>query len=292
MKMPLKSIYYFESVARLGSYSAAAKEMFVTHAAVIGQVKTLEQWMGKKLVYRQQNRVMLTEAGAAFAAQLTEPFAQLRDAVQTHRKEGHNKLVIGCLPSLATCFLLPHIHDFKTRYPDIELTLQYQLAAAENTADFVLGFTDEPLTETMQELFNGATVPVCGREYAAKIEEFSANHLNQYDLLHDEDRRAWQRWYERYADAQTPEISHPPVSRGTVFSDFNMMRIAAINNNGIALCPKALIATELGSGELVQLSPLAGNRNRRYYLRANGVSGDSQRAFSDWVMALAQSKIA
>ncbi|PSU09562.1 hypothetical protein C9I92_08510 [Photobacterium ganghwense] len=290
MKMPLKSIYYFEAVARLGSYSEAAKEMFVTHAAVISQIKGLEQWMGKKLVYRKQNRVTLTEDGIKFAAQLTDPFAQLRAAVADNRKRPvRNKLVIYSLPSLATCFLLPNIHAFKDRFPQIELELHYQLSGRDDHADIVLGFTDHALADSERVLFSGSTVPVCGRGYAAKISHFSPDQLNQYELLHDGDSQAWQRWYDRYASQLVAGVSK--VNRGTVFSDFNMMRIAAMNNNGIALCPKALIAKELDSGELVQLSPLAGNRQRQYYLRMNGVRDEGEHVFTDWILELAQATV-
>ena len=60
---PLNALRAFEAAARGGSYVAAAEELGVSPAAVSQQVRHLEQFLGKQLFMRFNNRVVLTDAG-------------------------------------------------------------------------------------------------------------------------------------------------------------------------------------------------------------------------------------
>ena len=51
----------FESVARHLSFTNAAKELFVTQAAVSHQIKALEGYLGVKLFYREKRKVFLSK---------------------------------------------------------------------------------------------------------------------------------------------------------------------------------------------------------------------------------------
>ncbi len=66
-------------------------------------------------------------------------------------------------------------------------------------------------------------------------------------LLHDTDRLDWQNWM-RHAG-----IKHAGPSPGPIFQDFNLLRASALAGQGIALCPRSLIADDLAGGRLVQL---------------------------------------
>src|SRR5882757_6317826 len=63
---PLKSLPAFEEAARLLSFSAAARELNLTHGAISRQMKSLETHLGVWLFRRLGRRLELTEAGTAF----------------------------------------------------------------------------------------------------------------------------------------------------------------------------------------------------------------------------------
>ncbi len=71
---PLTALRALEAVARLGGFSAAARALNVTHAAVAQQVRGLETELGVALLRREGRAVVLTAEGARLAAALAEGF--------------------------------------------------------------------------------------------------------------------------------------------------------------------------------------------------------------------------
>jgi DNA-binding transcriptional LysR family regulator len=64
--------------ARLGSISAAAKELYMTQPAVSQSIKTLENKLGGVLFLRTKKGVSLTGEGEIFCKQLKESFLKCR----------------------------------------------------------------------------------------------------------------------------------------------------------------------------------------------------------------------
>ena len=71
---PLGALRAFEAAARLGSFSAAADELSVTHGAVSRQIRNLEDWLGVALFLRLGKRVQLTDAARAYLAGVQSAF--------------------------------------------------------------------------------------------------------------------------------------------------------------------------------------------------------------------------
>ena len=63
---PLKALPAFEQAASHLSFSAAARELNLTHGAISRQMKSLETHLGVRLFRRLNRRLELTDAGAAF----------------------------------------------------------------------------------------------------------------------------------------------------------------------------------------------------------------------------------
>ena len=71
----LPQISVFEAVARLGSYTKAAEELYMAQPTVSVQMKKLSETVGVPLVEQIGKRVHLTEAGRAFEARISEASA-------------------------------------------------------------------------------------------------------------------------------------------------------------------------------------------------------------------------
>lgn len=262
MKLPLTAIYYFDSVARNLSYTKAAQELCITHSAVIAQVKKLEDWLEVALVKRKNNTLVLTEKGLWLAASLDKSMVNIRNSVSAIRQ--NNTITIKTIPSLASDFLLPHLNDLKSAFPTINFNINY-VGYEETFVDLVLDFCDRELEEDEELLFYGETIPVCGEGYKKLIGEFNIEKANKYEYLHDCDSQAWNNWFNIYTE-QSRDLAH--LDKSSIFGDFNLMRTAAINNSGIALCPKSLIKNDLKSNKLIQLSDKSGNLERKYFIKA------------------------
>lgn len=120
----LSALRAFEATARSGSFSAAARELNVTHAAVAQHVRSLEKDLGEILAVRRGQVVEPTEEGRILAAALTEGFSTIADGVRNLADRRSNRaLRISLTPSFAETWLMPRISRFWEKHPDVELSL-------------------------------------------------------------------------------------------------------------------------------------------------------------------------
>lgn len=120
----LTALRAFEATARLNSFSAAARALNVTHAAVSQQVRALEAEMGMALVYRDGRGMALTSEGERLARGLGEGFRTLRDSIEGLRRDhAAQPLKISLTPAFATQWLMPRLGDFWQAHPDIAISL-------------------------------------------------------------------------------------------------------------------------------------------------------------------------
>ncbi|RYH19921.1 MAG: LysR family transcriptional regulator, partial [Alcaligenaceae bacterium] len=68
---PLNALKAFESAARLGGFTAAAEELFVSPGAVSRHVSNLESFLSATLFRRGHNDVHLTAEGARYLAHIS-----------------------------------------------------------------------------------------------------------------------------------------------------------------------------------------------------------------------------
>lgn len=79
---PLNPLRVFECVARQGSFTRAATELFVSQSAVSRQIATLEDYLGIKLFVREQGGVFLTEAGESYHKDIGPAFTAIAAATE------------------------------------------------------------------------------------------------------------------------------------------------------------------------------------------------------------------
>lgn len=120
----LTALRAFDAVARGGGFSAAARALNVTHAAVAQQVRALERDLGVTLLYREGRGLALTDDGEILATALKESFAQIAAAVAQITGPAQNRpLRITMTPSFASQWLMPRLRGFWAAHPDVPLTL-------------------------------------------------------------------------------------------------------------------------------------------------------------------------
>jgi DNA-binding transcriptional LysR family regulator len=121
----LESLRWFIRVARLGSFSAAGRELGVPQSTVSRTIATLEREIGASLLVRTTRAVTVTDAGADFLARIEPILAELDEAEQTarHSDELRGILRIGIGTSLAARIVIPHLKPFLDRHPALRLDL-------------------------------------------------------------------------------------------------------------------------------------------------------------------------
>ena len=120
----LTSLRAFEAAARLQSFSLAARELNVTHAAVAQQVRALEAHLGRELLFRAGRGMSLTAEGAKLALAVAEGFRVIAQMLDEVKGAGPGApLRITLTPAFAAQWLMPRLGRFWKLHPDIELSL-------------------------------------------------------------------------------------------------------------------------------------------------------------------------
>jgi DNA-binding transcriptional LysR family regulator len=122
----LYRLHVFRLVARSGSVTRAAGELFISQPAVSAHLKSLEQRYGESFFERTPRGMLLTPAGSALLEQANRLFALyegLGAAVEATRGEvrGEATLAVSSTPG---AFLVPRLlRGFRERYPEASAVL-------------------------------------------------------------------------------------------------------------------------------------------------------------------------
>ena len=109
----LAALRAFEVAARTGSYSAAAQELNVTHAAIAQHVRAVEAHLDTVLMVRDGRAMAPTEVGATLAAELSAGFRQIVEAVEAINADIEARPIsVSVTPSFADNWLMPRLTRF------------------------------------------------------------------------------------------------------------------------------------------------------------------------------------
>ena len=157
----------FATLARRGSFTQAAKDMFLTQSAVSHTIKTLERDTGAQLFDRIGKKVHLTQAGEQLLPHAERILREMQDArtsLEQLKNWGHGRLRVGASTTACHHILPTVLREFKQSFPkcvikiesgdhprqlellrsnqvDIALTLESEANAAD--LEFRLLFEDE-----------------------------------------------------------------------------------------------------------------------------------------------------
>lgn len=124
----LKQIRYFQSVVRLGSFTAAAEEHYISQSAISQQIKALEDELGVKLLDRKKRSFTLTEAGSFFYKKSLVLVADYDSLVRELQKVSGNSgetLIVGLLKGYSGKEFNSAVSEFTVRYPDVTVEITH-----------------------------------------------------------------------------------------------------------------------------------------------------------------------
>lgn len=118
----LSSIESFVRSAEGGSFSAAARRLGITPAAVSKNVAKLESNLGVRLFQRSTRSLALTEAGERFLADATSGLATLQNAMSNLAAQGGlpaGVLKVSLAPAFGRDYVLPLLNAFLDKFPAV-----------------------------------------------------------------------------------------------------------------------------------------------------------------------------
>ena len=125
--MEIGQLEAFLEVARLGSFTRAAQNLYLTQPSLSARIHALEREIGESLFHRMGRGVRLTDAGRALLPYVERALDTLKsgkEALEASQDASSGKLHIGSARIIGT-YVLPDILDaFHRRYPGIDVTIK------------------------------------------------------------------------------------------------------------------------------------------------------------------------
>jgi len=134
----LSNLNSFVRSAELGGFSAAARHLGLTPAAVSRNVAALEAALGTRLFQRSTRSLTLTEAGERLMLSVRDSLENLQTAMaeasgDSHQPAGALKISMG--PTFGIGYILPMLPEFMTRYPLIRPEWMFENRAVDLIAE-------------------------------------------------------------------------------------------------------------------------------------------------------------
>lgn len=285
---PLKALQFFEAAGRHLSFTRAAHELHVTQAAVSHQIKNLEGRLGVQLFRRLNRRLLLTEEGQIYLPAVREALRHIGHATEqllAMHKTG--VLTVSVLPSFASKWLVPRLHKFRERYPDVDV----RVSAFEWLVDFGRDEVDLAIRYgrgkwpglRADPLLTEDVFPVCSPALLEGRHPLRLpRDLRHHTLLHDDfSREDWRIWLTAAG------VDDVEPGRGLSFSHTSIMLEAAESGQGVALGRTPLVADDLARGRLVKPFDISLPADYAYYVVCPVEAAERPKivAFREWLLA-------
>ena len=258
----LANLESFVRSAETGSFSAAARLLALTPAAVSRNVAMLERNLGVRLFQRSTRKLSLTEAGERLLASIGGNLQALQSAisaVSSDRSEPAGVLKVSLAPTFGIGHVLPLLPAFLALYPLIRPEWHFENRQVDLIAegyDAAIGGGFELTPGVISRTLAAADiVAVASPAYmAGRALPDSPEHLHRFDGIVMRGSRTGRirQWVMQDGAGNEAQAN---MSENIVLNDPAAMREAAILGLGVTLLVLPDVAANIERGELVRLLP-------------------------------------
>lgn len=256
----LDELETFVSIARLGSFTAAAKSLGRSQPAISRRIVQLEDSLGARLLERVGRSARPTEAGRALLPHAEAALAAVRDGEQAVRDAagvGPQRLRVALVGTLADSHLVDTLREFETRFEGASVELRTatsrEVSALVRSGEFDLGlryFADgDPRLDS---------IPL-GREDLVVV--VHAGHPIRRRRIRDLRKLEGERWLGFAPERGQPDSFGRLLERvlvGAGFADPSFTAVDSLTAQkrlveaglGVALVPESSVREELAIGSL------------------------------------------
>ncbi|WP_455886433.1 LysR substrate-binding domain-containing protein [Pseudomonas rustica] len=248
-----KQLIAFEATARLGSFTAAADELFVTQGAVAQQVRAMEEKLRMKLFTRQPRGLTPTPAAQAYVNRVRLAMGIIEEATRvllhTESENDPYRLTLSTTAAFASRWLLPRLVRLTEQHPRISIMIDAtdvtRPLKGPGSVDMAIRWGAPPFLDTTASfLLPGCSIAVCSPTLSGYSSWQRPRDVLNVPLISDTHNN-WARWFDVYG---------LPGARfsGPSFSQANLALDAAEQGMGIALIPEPLVTPSLKTGALTR----------------------------------------
>lgn len=254
----LASLALFAEVARLRSFSEAARQAGIAKSAVSKRISRLEDELGVRLLRRSTRTLALTDEGVRVyehCAAIVAAAAAAESSARSASEEITGTIRINAPVTFAHMHLARALAPFIAGHPGIAI----DLAADDRYVDVIDSGYDMIIRVGRlrdsglyaKKLASDRLVIVATPAYLARAGTPEAPaDLVHHDCLHYTLVPMPLEWRFRGTDGQP---LHVPVRGSLTATDGAVLRAAALAGIGIAVLPSFMVADDLADGRLVPL---------------------------------------
>jgi DNA-binding transcriptional LysR family regulator len=260
----LSNLESFVRSAQSSSFSAAARQLALTPAAVSRNVAQLERNLGVRLFQRSTRGLQLTEEGERFLQTVSGGLDSIQGAIAeltANKGEPAGTLTLSMAPRFGRMHLLPLLQAYRQRYPAVTLDCSFDNRPVDLIADRIDaaiggGFELTPGV-VARELARVHIVAVAAPAYmqrAALALPRTPADLAELEgiLMRSPQTRRVRSWHMRNRRGTEMAAELRPAM---LVNDPDAVCAAAVMGMGVALLAMPDVIEHLERGELLRLLP-------------------------------------
>lgn len=274
------SMRVFNTVAKNGSFSDAAKKLSISKAMASKHVLNLENLLGVRLFNRTTRKLNLTDVGSAYFEKVESILADIDEtelAITQLNSEPKGKLKIMAPPSFGAFHIFRALSVYLRKYPEVttEIELNNRMPdLIEDGIDLAFHVGDLEDSSFVARKIASTRRVVCASPYYLKQAGIpkTPDELSGHNCMIYAPRTPLNEW-DFVKNNQKISVN---VSGDIQCNDGDALRIAAIQGCGIAQLPTYMVGLDIQSGRLSAILedyeperlPIYAIYNHRKYLSA------------------------
>ena len=253
----VRAMMIFARVVEEGGFSAAARKMGLSRAAISHQIRQLEAKLGVPLLRRSTRTFSLTDAGARYydsCRTITLEAEAARKRVEELRDEPVGKISLSCSVHMGNLRIVPILSRFRQTYPGVALDVRLTDEVVDLIGQGIdIAIRSGPLRSSELKsirLYETRRVIVASQQYVAAF-----GIPDQPEDLTDHNWVMYSRVPETLRLAQGDQERKIPVS-GSVQVDSATARLQFLRDgHGMAVVPFSDVADDIENGDLMRILP-------------------------------------
>ena len=278
------SLKVFDAVARKQSMTKAATDLNLSKGSISYQINKLEENLGFALFERSNARLQLTENGRRIWNVSLNALQQIDQEIEDIRGSDTRALCIGALTYFSSRWLSPRLMDFFEKNAGFSLRIEPINSLADlKTKDVdlaILWGVGEWKEYESRLLLWLPSVPTANATIAKEVRILGIEAaVKQVPLLGDSSGdTGWRAWHRAVG------LPYLPSKSSLTIPDSNSRVQAVIDGQGIALWDR-LVAPEIKSGQLVELTDRKLDTSGYYLVFTKDPHATQVQAMIDWLFA-------
>ncbi|MEH6576500.1 MAG: LysR family transcriptional regulator [Amphritea sp.] len=256
----LKAMKIFAVVVEEGSMSAAARRLGIANSVVTKNLNELEDWLGRKLIYRSTRSLRLSQEGHSYLEQIRDIISRVE--VLERPVELENKLLKGTLKVTAPVILgkkliSPLLPGFYNEYPGLKIQLVLNddfNDMVEEGFDLALRVSRLPDSNFIAKRLWPMSLKLVAS--ATYIEQFGApltpESLNRHVCLIDSSTANARRWQFRAPNGDSLGVH---IDGPIDVNNAECITLLCESGLGISQIPNFFVDASIREGKLIELLP-------------------------------------